>query len=99
MTTLLEQMLQGPSLESTLYPPGTRYNNVPFLSITLSDGRTVRYLRRRQVPDPASLSTVFQYRVVDGDRLDNLANRFLGDPGASWRIADANPVLRMESLV
>jgi hypothetical protein len=99
MTTPLERLLQGPSLESTLYPPGTRYYGVALAEITLPDGRTVRYLRRRRLPDPASLSTVFEYRVVDGDRLDNLANQFLGDPLASWRIADANGVLRMESLV
>ena len=42
---------------------------------------------------------MFEYRVVAGDRLDNLAARFLGDPLQSWRLADANGVLRMESLV
>jgi len=99
MSTPLERLFQGPALEATLYPPGTRYFGVPLAEITLQDGRTVRYLRRRTLPSPASLATVFEYRVVDGDRLDNLAARFLGDALASWRIADANGVLRIESLV
>lgn len=99
MSTPLERMLQGPALENTLYPPGTRYYGVPLAQITLPDGRTVRYLRRRLLPEPATMATVFEYRVAEGDRLDLLANRFLGDPLAAWQIADANGVLRMESLV
>ena len=99
MSTPLERMLQGPALESTLYPPGTRYYGVPLAEITLQDGRTVRYLRRRLLPQPATMAIVFQYRVAEGDRLDNLANRFLGDALSAWQIADANGVLRMESLV
>ena len=99
MSTPLEQLLLGPSLESTVYPPGTRYYGVALAEITLSDGRTVRYLRRRVLPPTASQATVFEYRVVDGDRLDNIAARILGDPLAAWRLADANGVLRMESLV
>lgn len=31
------------------------------------------------------------YTVVDGDRFDLLANRFLGRPDLWWMIADMNP--------
>lgn len=31
------------------------------------------------------------YQVIDGDRIDNLAFRFYGDPLRWWVIADANP--------
>lgn len=31
------------------------------------------------------------YLVVDGDRIDNIAFRFYGDPLRWWVIADANP--------
>jgi hypothetical protein len=99
MMTPLELMLQGPSLQGSLYPPESRYHNIALAEITLADGRTVRYLRRRMLPAPEGMTAIFEYRVVEGDRLDNLANRFLGDPFASWRLADANVVLRMESLV
>lgn len=99
MNDLLDTLLLGPSLDTTLYPPGTRYNGVPLAQMDLSDGRAVRYLRRRILPDPASLATMLEYRIVDRDRADLLAARFLGDPLASWRLADANAVLRVESLV
>src|SRR5262245_12560800 len=99
MNAPLERLLQGPSLETTLYPPESRYSGVALATITLNDGRTVRYLRRRLLPDAFSLATIGEYRIGDQDRLDNLAPTFLGDPLAAWRIADANVVLRMESLV
>jgi hypothetical protein len=99
MSGPLELLLQGPRLENTAYPPESRYHGVPLAQITLSDGRTVRYLRRRQLPDPASFTTISEYRVADGDRLDNLAARLMGDPLAAWRVADANGTLRMEALV
>jgi hypothetical protein len=33
---------------------------------------------------------VRSYVIVDGDRLDNLAAKFLGDPLLYWMICDAN---------
>ena len=69
------------------------------LEVTLADGRVVRYLRRRFLPDPATLVTIAEHRVGDGDRTDNLAAKYLGDPLQSWRMADANLTLRLEALV
>ena len=31
------------------------------------------------------------HQVSEGDRLDNLAYQYYGDPTVWWRIADANP--------
>ncbi len=86
-------------MELTLYPTSSRYHGLAIAEATLEDGRTVRYLRRRFLPDPENFVTYLEYRVTDGDRLDNLAARFLGDPLASWRIADANRAMRPEELV
>jgi hypothetical protein len=36
--------------------------------------------------------------VKQGDRVDNIAARFLGDPTQFWRIADVNVVLRPSEL-
>lgn len=55
--------------------------------------REVRYLRRRQPPSPPTQPPLARHRVADGDRLDLIAARYLGDPLASWRIADANAAL------
>lgn len=99
MSTMLEKLFQGPPLELTIYQAGSRYYGLPLAEITLADGRTVRYLRRRFLPDPSTLATTAVFLVSDGDRLDNLSARYLGDPMAAWRIADANGVLRLEEVV
>jgi hypothetical protein len=99
MSGPLEELLKGLALELTLYAPGSRYYQLPVAEIKLTSGKTVRYLRRRFLPDPAALVTIAEHLVVDRDRLDNLAARYLGDPLASWRIADANNTLRLEAVV
>ena len=99
MSTMADLLLQAPPIEVTLYPPGSRYHGVAVAEIALPGGRTVRYLRRRFLPYPSGLVTLVEHRVADADRLDNLAARYLGDPLAAWRIADANVTLRMEALV
>jgi hypothetical protein len=50
---------------------------------------------------PSQVPAVPQGRhlVLPGDRLDLIAFRHLGDPGAAWRICDANAALDPEDLV
>ncbi len=36
--------------------------------------------------------------VVEGDRVDNLAAQYLGDPELYWRLCDANGVMRPDDL-
>jgi hypothetical protein len=95
----VRQLLMGPPLEVTLYPPSSRYYGIATTETTLADGRVVRHLRRRFLPDWASLVPIGEHRVGDGDRLDNLAARYLGDPLQAWRFGDANLTLRLEALV
>ncbi len=82
--------------------PASRYNGIEEAELTLPDGeggtRPVRYLRRRFLPQPDQLVTAVEHRVVQGDRLDNLSTRYLGDPLAWWRVADANLELQPEAL-
>jgi hypothetical protein len=89
----------GPALEVTLYPPTSRYYGLATAVLTTAEGREVRYLRRRFLPDPAALVTIGEHRVADGERLDTLAAQYLGDPLQAWRIGDANFSLRLEALV
>ena len=46
--------------------------------------------------------TLFQQAVddllVEGDRVDNLAAQYLGDPELYWRLCDANGVMRPDEL-
>ncbi len=65
----------------------------------LADGTEVVYLRRRFVPPPESLFALMpEHVVVQGDRLDNIAARYLGDPEQFWRICDANRAMRPAAL-
>jgi hypothetical protein len=99
MNGLADRLLAGPPLEAIVYPPGSRYHGLPTAEITLPDGRVARYLRRRFLPDPAAFVTLIEHRVAEGERLDQLAARYLGDALAAWRIADANGAMRSEALV
>ena len=70
--------------------PDSRYYGYAAETATRADGVQVAYLERRIVPQPEVYTAVQDYTIVDGDRLDNLAAKFLGDPLLFWIICDAN---------
>lgn len=76
----------------------SRYATLPDLSFEDADGRVHVYKARRFPPieKPPLMSSV---RVREGERLDNIAARTLGDPLAFWRIADANGAMDPFDLV
>jgi hypothetical protein len=78
--------------------PSSRYYGSGVEQIALASGVTVSYLSRRIVPKMSLYSQTQNYSVVAGDRIDNLAARFLGDPILFWMIAEANGVEDAESL-
>ena len=65
---------------------------------TNANGRTTVYVRRRFVPPPESFALLQEHTVTEGDRLDNITARYLGDPEQFWRLCDANGVLRPDEL-
>lgn len=86
-----------------MFDPTSRYYGIETVEITVGDGaggepRVVSYKRRRIISSGEALATLVEHAVVEGDRLDNLAARYLGDPEQFWRICDANNVLRPEDL-
>jgi hypothetical protein len=72
------------------FPPASRYHNIEIVQLVAADGRTIAHLRRRFVPPLENFATVQEHRVVEGERLDHLAARYLGDPEQFWKICDAN---------
>lgn len=98
MTDALKAFLQSASLEISPFSPGSRYHGLASASWTRPDGVEVRYVTRRFVPPPEALASVGEHAVAEGDRLDNLAARYLGDPEQYWRLCDANRALRPGAL-
>jgi hypothetical protein len=92
LTDLLELSARG-----TLYPPTSRYHDVETTTLELG-GRTIVYLRRRFVPPPDRFAVLREHVVAEGDRPDTLAARYLGDAEQSWRLCDANVVMRPAEL-
>lgn len=85
-------------LEDSLFPPTSRYHGLKTLTYTREDGKQIAYLERRFLPDPADFADLREHTVVEGDRLDNLAYRYIGDAEQYWQIADSNAAMHPEEL-
>ena len=83
------------------FPTDSRYYGSATLTYVTPAGTSVTYLARRFVPQPGApnFSTVAQHTVKQGDRLDLIAAKYLGDPLLFWLICDANGALRPDALV
>ena len=68
----------------------SRYYQVKNAEYTASDGRIIAYKRRRFLPQGQDLPLLAEVTVMQGDRLDLITARALGDPEVFWRICDAN---------
>ena len=75
--------------------PGSRYEKTGTFVLTRPDGTTIQSLRL-PLPGPALLRGY--YRRSDGQRLDLIANAFLKDATAFWRLCDANNAVVPDSL-
>jgi hypothetical protein len=80
------------------FPPTSRYYGIETATMTTGDGRVLVYLRRRFLPSPDRFALLLEHVVAEGDRLDNVTARYMSDPEAFWRIADANAAMRPEAL-
>lgn len=94
----LAALLQPGSLQQTLFPPTSRYHGIETATLDAANGTTVIYIRRRFLPSPDDLSLLQEHVVSDGDRIDNIAARYLGDPQQFWRICDANLAMHPDEL-
>ena len=98
-TDPVQAMLAQTSLQKNLFSATSRYFGLDTETLTRSDGTIVIYLKRRFVPSPDLFQLLQEHTVTQGERLDNIAAKFLGDPELFWRIADANGAMRPEDLV
>ena len=96
-TNPLEALLLA-SAAANRFPPNSRYHGIATAELKRAD-QVIPYLRRRFVPQPEALALLRTYAVQEGDRLDNVTARMLGDPELFWRICDANRATRPAALV
>ena len=94
----LQALLGGAGLRASLFPPNSRYAGLDVATLQRPDGTTLVYVRRRFISRPERFALLQEHVVVEGERLDNLAARYIGDPEQYWRLCDANAVLTPEEL-
>lgn len=92
-TDPVQAMLAQTSLKTTLFAATSRYYGLGTTTIT-NNGIPVAYVLRRFVPQPERFQLLQEYTVIQGDRLDNIAAKFLGDPTLFWRLCDSNRAMR-----
>lgn len=98
MNTALKSMVLAAAGTGGPTNPSSRYYGFGVMYFTRPDGLQVAYLQRRIIPQPTIYQSLQNYPVVDGDRLDNLAAKYLGDPLLFWMIADANGAIDPDEL-
>jgi hypothetical protein len=98
MDNALAAMVQAAAGTGAPANPNSRYYGFAVEQATLPDGTQVAYLSRRIIPQASLYGQTQNYNVVVGDRLDNLAARFIGDPILFWMIADANTAFEPHDL-
>lgn len=82
-----------------MFPVTSRYSNIETGKYEVADGQEIVYLRRRFVPVAARDNPLMvEHAVTQGERLDNITARYLGDPEQFWRLCDANNAMRPEEL-
>jgi hypothetical protein len=83
------------------FPTDSRYCGSATQQYTTPAGDTVTYLARRFVPPSGApaFATVARHTVQNGDRLDLVAAKYLGDPLFFWLLCDANGALDPDTLI
>jgi hypothetical protein len=78
--------------------PSSRYYGAQVETYTTPNGIQIAYLQRRIIPQAHVYTTLRNYSINEGDRLDNLAYKFMGDPILYWMICDANSAVDPDQL-
>jgi hypothetical protein len=77
-----------------MFLPNSRYAKTPEVQAAAADGRTVKAVKRRRLPDVTG-----DPAMVEGwDKLDAIALRTYNDATWYWHIADANTELEAPEL-
>ncbi len=86
----IQAFLEANALKTPLFPSNSRYYGIGSAVLLTAEGKTVGYLKRRFLPQPDDLALLQEHSVSAGDRIDNLAQQYLGDAEQYWRLCDGN---------
>ncbi len=78
-----------------MFLPGSRYGSLATYSFTCASGSTVQLTK---LPTPGVQAVLGYYRRSQGDRLDQIAGRYLSDATQFWHICDANGAVVPDAL-
>lgn len=81
-----------------MFDPSSRYNAIETATL-LHQGSSVQYKRRRLLPQPSELTTLFEHIVQEGDRIDHVALSGFGDSLQAHRLLDAEAALHPEDIL
>jgi hypothetical protein len=82
-----------------MFSQTSRYYNLENATLTTRGGRVIAYKRRRFIPPGDAMPLLVEVTVTQGDRLDLITARTLGDPEQFWRICDANNAMNPLDLM
>lgn len=82
-----------------MFTETSRYYNLETASLKTPEGRVVRYKRRRFLPQGEQMPLLVEVSVAEGDRLDLITARTLGDAEQFWRVCDANNTMNPFELL
>jgi hypothetical protein len=81
-----------------MFPRTSRYYGIDIATYITAEGKEIVYLSRRFLPDLSSMTVFTRHTVTQGERLDNITARYLGDPEQFWKICDGNNTMRPDDL-
>jgi hypothetical protein len=85
-----------------MFDTTSRYFGLATAKLDIADSddgtREVRYVRRRIIPPAGDSTTLVEHTVAQGERLDRITSRYIGDPTQFWRLCDVNNVMQPEEL-
>lgn len=76
----------------------SRYYRINTASFVTENGNEITYVRRRFLPNGERMPLLEEVTVDEGDRLDLITARRLGDPEQFWRVCDANNTMNPFNL-
>lgn len=78
-----------------MFFPGSRYLSLTTYQFKRSDGSVVQLTK---LPTPGIQAVLGYYSRNAGDRLDQIAGRFLSDATKFWHVCDANGAVVPDAL-